>query len=424
MNAIAVILKGYPRLSETFIAQELLELERAGYDLHLYSLRHPTDKRRHPVHDEIKANVTYLPEYLYQEAFRVLRAWLAVRRLPGYREAIRVWLKDLRRDPSANRIRRFGQSLVLAAELAHDTRWLYGHFIHTPVSVTRYAHMITGIPWSCSAHAKDIWTTPDWELKEKLNSASWTAVCTAAGHTQLQSLSDEPEKVHLIYHGLDLRRFTRPKAKPAGRDGSDPQNPVQIITVGRAVAKKGLDILIDALAKLPPDLNWHWTHIGGGTLSDALKAQVSNLDLTDKVSFLGSMSQTDVIERYRSSDMFVLPCRISPDGDRDGLPNVLVEAASQELVCVSTPISGIVELFEDGKNSVLVEPDDAAQLATAIDKLARNPTVREELATSAADRVRADFDNRNTIRKLTDLFRISGVQATPTGNRSSMIEKQ
>lgn len=416
MNAIAVVLKGYPRLSETFIAQELLELERAGFDLHLYSLRHPTDKRRHPVHDEIKADVTYLPEYLYQELFRVLRSWWAVRKLPGYLDAKRIWIKDLRRDPTANRIRRFGQSLVLAAEMAQDTRWLYGHFIHTPVSVTRYAHMITGIPWSCSAHAKDIWTTPDWELREKLQSASWTAVCTASGHSQLQSLSVDPEKVHLIYHGLDLRRFTRPTRKSAERDGSNIHDPIQIITVGRAVAKKGLDILIDALDKLPADLSWHWTHIGGGMLSDALKFQVDTLNLTDKVSFLGSLSQTEVIERYRSADMFVLPCRISADGDRDGLPNVLVEAASQELVCVSTPISGIVELFEDGKNSVLVEPENASQLAAAMENLARNPALRKQLANSAAERVRADFDNRNTIRKLTDLFHNSGVGSAPTGN--------
>ncbi len=409
MNTVAVILKGYPRLSETFIAQELLELERAGLSLIIYSLRHPTDKKRHPIHDEIKAPVSYLPEYLYQEPRRVLRAWWEARKLPGYRKARTTWLRDLMRDPTANRVRRFGQALVLATELAPGKGWLYGHFIHTPSSVARYTHQITGLSWSCSAHAKDIWTTPDWELREKLGSSSWTTTCTASGHKQLQRLSPRPADVHLIYHGLDLNRFPPPLQRKNLRDGSSRQNPVQIVTVGRAVEKKGLDTLVDALALLPKELAWRWTHIGGGILSDALKQQVKRLGLSKNVVFLGTQPQTEVIARYRSSDMFVLPCRIASDGDRDGLPNVLVEAASQELACVSTPISGIVELFEDGENGLLVAPDDVNALASAIERLARDPAMRDRLGQAAAVRVRQEFDNRNTTMKLIGLFAASGV---------------
>lgn len=409
-SVIAVILKGYPRLSETFIAQELLELERAGFSLRLYSMRHPTDRKTHPVHDEIAAPVTYLPEYLYQEPLRVLRGWWKARRMPGYRQAVKTWLKDLRRDFTANRGRRFGQALVLAAELPTDTGWLYGHFIHTPGSVTRYAHIMTGLEWSCSAHAKDIWTSPDWELAEKLDSASWTATCTGSGHRHLQSLSQRPGDVHLVYHGLDLQRFPPPETPRSARDGGSADNAVEIVTVGRAVEKKGLDTLLDALALLPGDLNWHWTHIGGGVLSDDLKAQATRLGLDAKVTFSGSQPQTEVIARYRASDMFVLPCRIAADGDRDGLPNVLVEAASQQLACVSTPISGIVEMFTDGENGLLVPPDDAAALAAAIESLARDPALRETLGKAAAKRVRDEFDNRQTIGKLSALFRRSGIE--------------
>lgn len=404
MKSIAVILKGYPRLSETFIAQELLELERAGFKLRLFSLRHPTDKKTHPIHDEIVAPVTYLPEYLYQEVGRVFRAWRCARRLPSYSEAFRVWLGDLRRDFTANRVRRFGQALVLATELQDDIGWLYGHFIHTPASVTRYAHLMTGLPWSCSAHAKDIWTSPDWELSEKLDSTRWTATCTASGHKQLQSLSANPGNVHLIYHGLDLRRFPPAKDRKHVRDGAGTGDPVQIVTVGRAVEKKGLDTLIDALALLPNKLNWRWTHIGGGVLSDQLKAQVETLGLGSKVTFMGSQPQAEVIAKYRASDMFVLPCRIAADGDRDGLPNVLVEAASQELACISTPISGIVEMFEHEKNGLLVAPDQSRDLALAIERLAKDPSLRARLGKAAAERVRNEFDNLKTIGKLTELF--------------------
>ena len=152
---IVVVLKGYPRLSETFIAQELLELERAGLELNLFSLRRPTDKARHPIHAEIKAPVTYLPEYLHEEPLRVLRGWWRSRKKPGYRKALRTFWADFKRDFTRNRVRRFGQALVMANELPADTEWLYAHFIHTPGSVTYYTHIMTGIGWSCSAPAMD-----------------------------------------------------------------------------------------------------------------------------------------------------------------------------------------------------------------------------------------------------------------------------
>jgi hypothetical protein len=163
---ILVVLKGYPRLSETFIAQELLGLEKAGFDLTLISMRKPTDKKRHPVHDEIKARVVYLPEYLHEEPLRVMKGLFASFRKPGFGALMKRFLKDLPRDISRNRFRRLGQAMVLAHEWPDGGEWLHAHFIHTPASVTEYASLLTGVPWTCSAHAKDIWTSPDWELTE------------------------------------------------------------------------------------------------------------------------------------------------------------------------------------------------------------------------------------------------------------------
>ncbi|HKS89706.1 MAG TPA: colanic acid biosynthesis glycosyltransferase WcaL, partial [Stellaceae bacterium] len=159
-SRVAFVLKGYPRLSETFIAQEILALERRGLAIDIVSLRHPTDRATHPVHGRIAAPVLYLPEYLKDEPRRVWASWRRARRLAGYRAARRQWLADLIRDPTPNRIRRFGQALVLAAEIGADVRHLHAHFLHTPASVTRYAALMRGLPWSVSAHAKDIWTIP------------------------------------------------------------------------------------------------------------------------------------------------------------------------------------------------------------------------------------------------------------------------
>ena len=156
---LAVIVKGWPRLSETFIAQELAALEAAGHRFDIWSLRHPTDVKRHPLHDQIEAKVFYLPEYLHQEPIRVARAMLASRRLPGFKAAWDIWKADLARDKTRNRVRRFGQACVMATELPKESAALYAHFLHTPSSVARYCAIMRGLPWAFSAHAKDIWTS-------------------------------------------------------------------------------------------------------------------------------------------------------------------------------------------------------------------------------------------------------------------------
>jgi len=139
VTTVGFVLKGYPRLSETFIAQEILELEKRGLEIQIISLRHPTDTHLHPVHGEISAPISYLPEYLHHEPIRVARAIWIARQLPGYNKAAKLWRGDLARDISRNRIRRFGQACVLAVELPAEIEQLHAHFLHTPASVARYA---------------------------------------------------------------------------------------------------------------------------------------------------------------------------------------------------------------------------------------------------------------------------------------------
>lgn len=402
---IAVVLKGYPRLSETFIAQELRGLERRGFRLHLVSLRHPTDRQTHPIHDEIAAPVTYLPEYLHQEPMRVLRSLAGAMLRRGFWRALPQWLRDLSRDRSRSRLRRFGQACVLAAELPDDVAQLYAHFIHTPAAVTGYASMITGTPWSCSAHAKDIWTSPDWELRQNLASTDWVATCTRVGWQHLRNLAPDPASVHLIYHGLDLSRFPPPSSAPEMvRDGSTPESALRILSVGRAVEKKGFDVLLTALAQLPNNLHWTWQHIGGGDLLSELKAQAEELGIADRITWHGALAQSQVLTAYRDSDLFVLPCRVAQNGDRDGLPNVLVEAQSQRIACISTPISGIPELIIDGETGLLVPSEDASALADVITSLAGDVHRRNAMAAAGAERVRSAFDMHGGLTQLSALF--------------------
>ncbi|PNQ98222.1 colanic acid biosynthesis glycosyltransferase WcaL [Azospirillum argentinense] len=401
---IAVIVKGWPRLSETFIAQEILGLERRGLRQLIVSLRQPTDKAVHELNRRVTAPVTYLPEYLHDAPARLLRALAAARRRPGWAAARAAWLADLRRDPSRNRVRRFGQACVLAAELPADVTWLHTHFLHTPASVARYAALLTGLPWSFSAHAKDIWTSPDWDLRDKLAEARWGVTCTALGLARLRALAPEPERVNLLYHGLDFSRFPDPpEARPA-RDGSDSADPVRLLSVGRAVEKKGFDLLLDALARLPAGLHWRWTHIGGGDRLPALKAQAAALGLEGQIDWQGAKAQDAVIAQYRRADLFVLPCRTARDGDRDGLPNVLMEAQSQGLACLSTRAAAVAELIEDGVTGTLVDPEDSVALAGALESLLRDPARRAALGAAGAARVRRDFGSDSGIDRLHDRF--------------------
>jgi glycosyltransferase involved in cell wall biosynthesis len=347
----------------------------------------------------------------------VLRAWWQLRRSAGYAAARRIWLADLRRDLTPNRVRRFGQALVLARELAPDVGRLHAHFLHTPASVARYASLLTGLPWSCSAHAKDIWTTPEWEKREKLAALDWLVACTAVGHAHLQALADRPERIELVYHGLDFARFTPPSGAPSIRDGRDPATPAVILSVGRAVAKKGYDDLVAALARLPADLSWRFVYVGGGPMLADLKRQAKALGIAERMEWLGAQPQEIVLERYRQADLFVLASRIAADGDRDGLPNVLMEAQSQRLAVVASRIAAVPELIEDGVTGLLVEPHDPPAMATALATLIQDPARRTRLAAAGFERVR-QFDLRRGTAQLARRFGLAPADAQDTQARS------
>ncbi len=380
---VAFVLKGYPRLSETFIAQEIAALERRGLQITIVSLRHPTDARRHVVHDEIRAPLLYLPEYLLREPLRVLRAWWRMRAFNSYPKVRALWLRDLRRDPTPNRIRRFGQALVLAAELPPDVTRLHAHFLHTPASVARYAALLRGLPWSGSAHAKDIWTTPEWEKREKLASCDWLVTCTAANREHLAALAP-PGRVELVYHGVDLTRFSQP---PSSRDGE----PAVILSVARLIEKKGIEVLLEALARISPKLHWRFVQVGDGPLKGSLHHQARALGLGEKTTWRGALTQDELLVEYRNADLFALASRVARDGDRDGLPNVLLEAQSQGLPCVATRVSAIPELVRDGQTGLLVEENDPDALARALEALISSPARRRALGLAGQARVAEVF---------------------------------
>ncbi|MFZ1429822.1 MAG: glycosyltransferase family 4 protein [Geminicoccaceae bacterium] len=399
---IAILVKGYPRLSETFIAQEILALERLGLPLEIVSLRHPTDGRVHEMHRQIGAPVRYLPEYLYQEPLRVLRALGGGLLRRRFWLLLHTWLADLRRDPTANRGRRFGQALVLAAELPQDIDWLHVHYLHTPASVARYTALLRDLPYSISAHAKDVWTIPAWEKREKILAARWLVTCSRMNLEHLRTFVPRAD-MELIYHGLEAERFPAPP-RAFGADGRDPQRPVHIVCVARAVEKKGLDVTLDALARLPAGLHWRFEHIGGGPLSGVLAARAERLGIGGRVHWGGSGTQEEVVAALRRADLFCLAARIAEDGDRDGLPNVIMEAMSQELPVVATEVAAIPEIVVPGSTGWLVPPDDPDALSFAIEGLIGDPALRLAMGRQGRHRILEQFAFTQGIEHLARRF--------------------
>lgn len=385
---LAVVVKGWPRLSESFIAQEILALERLGFGIDLYSLRQPTDKSVSAFHAQIKATTNYLPEYLARAPKRLWQSWRRARHMPGYRRAVHSFLNDLMRDPTANRLRRFGQALVMAAELPPETQQIHCHFLHTPCSVARYTAILSDRPYSFSAHAKDIWTLPVWEKKTKIAGARFGVTCTRQGLEELirHADIDDRDKFSLVYHGVDPDRF--PISEPAT---GAPMPPLRLLSIGRLVPKKGFDVLLEALATLPHTMRWRWTHFGAGPDAKKLENMAVKLAISEKIEWRGAVPQENLVEAYRSHHLFILPSRKAENRDQDGLPNVLLEAQSQGMACIASDLAGIPELIVSGKTGLLVPPDDPLALRDAIVNLGTDEIRRQHLGREACKRVRDHF---------------------------------
>lgn len=391
LRRFIVVVKGYPRLSETFVAQELKGLEDRGLRFDIWSLRRPYDDKAHPIHGEIQARVFYLPEYLREDPLRALRALFAALGQPGFSRALGAWLRDFGRDSSANRFRRFGQACILATESDPGARFVYAHFLHTPGSVARYAAMMRGLEWGFSAHARDIWITPDWEKAEKIADARFGVTCTGSGATHLRGFDQGGTKIARVYHGLDLRRFPPPTEPRPPRQGTDPRDPLRIVSVGRLVEKKGYRDLLAALSDMPKSTFWRLVHIGGGPLGPELREFAKRLGIAEHIEWRGKADQTEVLAALRDADLFALAPRVAQDGDRDGLPNVLLEAASQKLATVCTRIAAVPEFVIHEQTGLLVRAGHVGGMTEALHRLARDPVERMHMGEAARARLEAEF---------------------------------
>jgi glycosyltransferase involved in cell wall biosynthesis len=401
---LGMILKGYPRISETFISNEIALLEEQGFKIRILSMRHPREDFTHESVKRIKARVDYMPETMAGNLLKLAGANLAAlvrspgRYLKGLGEMVRR-LVETRKITTAKHLLQAG---YLAARVlpGSGVTHLHAHFAHSPTSVAVFTSILTGLPYSFTAHAKDIYTQDPARLSEKIAGACFVATCTGYNKDYLAKLNPNGTPVHRVYHGIDLGLFDPGPLRACA------EPPYEILTVARLTPKKGLPTVLRALAALKQaGVGFRHAIIGSGEERGNLTRLARELGLEDHIEWLGTQPHEVVVERLRRAHLFLLGCEVSADGDRDGIPNVLVEAMAMGVPVAATAVSAIPELIAMEDHGLLAAPGDHEGLAEAARRLLTDNELRARVVPMARERVLSHFDNRRLVGELAGIFR-------------------
>ncbi len=398
-----MILKGFPRISETFISNEIRLLEDLGFSILIISMRDPGESFTNGSVKRIKAPVSYLPSQLWGNLMRLMWANLnvAVCRPRAYGRALCMSWKKILKSRTIATIKHLLQAGYLAHYALPDqgvTR-LHAHSAQSPASVAQFAHVLTGLPFGLTGHAKDIYTQRPQALRDKIRHAQLVVTCTEYNRHYLKTVGGNDVCVHRVYHGIDTSQFVYQGVTPLRDDV------FTILCVARMVEKKGLFTILKALAILREQgMRCTFRHVGDGPLKDRLHEEAERLGLSDSVHWLGPRPHEYMPDEYGKADAFVLACQIAENGDRDGIPNVLAESMAVGVPLVATRVSGIPELVEDEATGLLVDPDDSQGLAQALQRVLTDKELRARMIPLARKRVVDMFDNRPCAEELAQVF--------------------
>ena len=407
---VGYVLKRFPRLSETFIVNEIMELERQGVEVEVFSLRRAKEEMRHELLGRLRARVTYLadPKALagLPGPARGRRAGRIEQLMPG-KSAADAGLLEAKARAIAH----------LAAE--RGLHHLHAHFASDATTAALIAGRISGLPFSFTAHARDIfhcYVSPEVDdavRRSKIRDARFVATVSEFNKHHLDGLAarEGASNVVRLYNGIDLNQFT-PASRTQRSAGS-------ILSVGRLVEKKGLDDLVEACRHLKErGVDFRCEIVGEGPLREALEMRIAASGLDGKVALLGAQTQERVCEMMRRASVFALPCVVSASGDRDGLPTVLLEALASGLPAISTRVAGIPEIIGHERTGLLVEPSAPAALADAIERLLANRRLAARLARGGRQHALSQFDLAANVAVLARLFKEGLPVAGPNVVRS------
>jgi glycosyltransferase involved in cell wall biosynthesis len=391
---IGYVVKMYPRFSETFIVTELLAMQANGVECEIFSLRPPVDARFHASLAQVSAPVSYLRS----ESLRSADLWALLRTARVELGSLADHVDEL----LAADVRDAAQAVQLALLVRQrGITHLHAHFASVATTVARLAARLAGVTYSFTAHAKDIFHSEvdAGELRKKLADADSVVTVSRYNLEHLrETFGADAARVRLVYNGLDLDEFGY--SEPLDR-------PPVIAAVGRLVEKKGFDDLLTAVALLRAQgRQVRLDLVGTGLLEDALAAQVVELGLQDAVTLHGALPQDEVRRIVRGAAVFAAPCVVAEDGNRDGLPTVVLEAMALGTPCVATPVTGIPEVVTDGVTGLLVPEREPAALAAALAQVLDHPELAGSLTKAARSLIEAEFNARHQARAVAASFHL------------------
>ncbi len=413
---VGYVLKVFPRLSETFVLNEILELQRQGVEVEIFSLKAPTEPRFHAPLAQLETDVTYLP------LPRPGVIWPAIQtefQTIGLEAAsIGEAFQHCLRSENPEELKHLLQALLLVAHVRkRGIQHLHAHFATAATRVTLLAHLLSGLQFSFTAHAKDIYhCQADHSLiRESLQRCRFAVTVTDYNVARLQELApDSIPKIHRIYNGTHLDLFRPVEDAPIALP--------LIVGVGRLVEKKGFSFLLEACSLLRDrGTEFRCRIVGGGHQKQKLLNQIDQLELGGTVSLVGARSHQGVMEQLGRCRLAVLPCIVGEDGNRDALPTVLLEAMAMGKPVVSTDLEGIDEIVEDGKTGLLVPQRDRASLAEALEKLLSDRPLAISLGKRGREKAERLFDLRHNVGLLRGL--ISSSLAPSSRKLTSAVEK-
>jgi colanic acid/amylovoran biosynthesis glycosyltransferase len=393
----AYVLKRFPRISETFVAAELIELERQGEQVTVFAISRPDEPFVHRFLDELSARVVYLPHRPLREPLRVARALaFALRRCP--RGWVRAAAAALGTPRQILAWRRLLQATVLRDELSRaEIDHVHAHFATAAAHLANLAHLMDGPPYSVTAHAKDIYhrRARPRRLRQKLGDAAFVATVSEANRVHLAAALGVRGRVEVVPNAVDLRRL--------GSPNGELRRPGLILAVARLVEKKGLEDLVEACGLLARQGTAARLEIvGDGPLRARLERAAARVGAD--VVFHGPLPQERVLPLYRRAAVVCLPCVVVSTGDRDGLPTSLLEAMALGAPVVSTSVGGIAELVLHERTGLLVPEHDPHALADALERLLADDVLAITLAAHARAHVEKHFALERSVVRLRSLF--------------------
>jgi glycosyltransferase involved in cell wall biosynthesis len=390
---VGYVVKRYPRYSETFVVNEILAHEAAGLRVDLFALGASDDTHFQEGISRVRAPLTYLKG----DGLRASDLWDEISagadRLP---QGMFAALAEGKGQPARDVYQAMRLARLMAAR---GINLLHAHFATSAANVARMAAHFARVPFTFTAHAKDIFHQ-DVEAADLGRKVRQAAAVVTVSDFNLRHLRDgypaDASRLTRVYNGLDLSRFEHHSL--AGRRRT-------IVAVGRLVEKKGFDDLIRAAAILKRDgVRFDCKIVGAGEFEPALSALIGELNVKDVVELAGPRPQAEVAELVRSAGAFAAPCVVGADGNRDGLPTVLLEAMALGTPCVATDVTGIPEVVRHEQTGLIVPQRNPATLAAALGRLLDQPAAAAQMAARARALIDRDFDARQTSAALRQVF--------------------